>query len=169
MRIAEVYSLICLDSWSHPWDSLASVLPGITQEAAAWACPAYADDIETPADWPKPGSILWQLNHILACKAGYTSVLRAMDHDADADTPPLHDLAQLKAALASAGEAYITALLERSDEDFARVIGRDLTLRAFIDSNLRHEIWHAGQIAVLKRLYRSATAASISPVGHESD
>ena len=52
------------DAWEHKWESLRAVLDGVSEEEAAWQPPCYAAE-EREEGWPPPGTIRWQVAHIV--------------------------------------------------------------------------------------------------------
>lgn len=144
-------------AWGHAWESLTAVLDGVTEEEAYWQAPAYAAD-EPESGWPAPGTIAWQVAHIAHCKRYYASIV---SHRRDAEPPPTAahiarpDFAAERAELDAAHEAQRAALLEvTADELEASACGK-MPLGEFIAMTTRHDAWHASQIAVARRLYRT--------------
>ena len=154
MRNMELLVKILDDGWGHKWESLTEVLDGISEEAAAWQAPCYRS-VPREEHWPSPGSIHWQVAHIAACKREYTGILQCRGQaPASADAPyrPA-SFAEDVECLKRAHEAQRRSILELSDEDLSRTVSGGMTLLEFLSMCLRHDIWHASQIAVAKRLW----------------
>jgi len=149
--------ILAADSWSHPWEGFRSAYVDCSQDELDRISPLYeGEPFET--GWPPPGTISWQLNHVGACKQAYTWDIQ---HPAEADNPCYWQVHRERNALFAA--------LERAHEDFlAACRSADMavpiagkgghTLATYLGIALRHEIWHAGQIAVLRRTQRHADA-----------
>jgi uncharacterized damage-inducible protein DinB len=137
------------DAWNHDFESLMSVLDGVSEEEAAWQPPCYHDVPMTPG-WPAPGSIRWQVAHIAFYKREYAARISdrggpTPDSSRTATTTFAEDLAELHAAHEAEREA-ITAL---SAPDLTSELGQ------FLAAIIRHDVWHAAQIAVVRRLWRT--------------
>ncbi len=143
------------DLWGHEWESLTAVLRGLTEEEANWRAPCYAGLDATAGDAP-PGSILWQIAHIASCKREYASMFGASP--AEAASAPVTGLLDLSACLlelerAQAVERAAIAALRGSDLE--RPLPNGQTVARQIALALRHDAWHAGQIALARRLWRT--------------
>ncbi len=149
MRAVDAFLLALDDAWSHDWESLMSVLKGVTEEEAVWQAPCYRHEPRVPGA-PPPGSIRWQVVHVAECKASYTLRLCGNREARSPDVPPLgtSTFVQDLAALHEAHRA------ER--EEIAAIPDAELTpaVADFLTNIIRHDIWHAGQIAVARRLWR---------------
>jgi len=157
MRAAEVLLLAFDHAWEHTWESLQSALQGVGVQEAEWQAPAYAE-AEREAGWPLPGSIAWQVAHVAHCKRYYTEVILQRARPGEPATPPRPphqgfevELVGLRAAHA-VQRAAIAAL---GDTDLATRVGSAMSLVEFVTMCTRHDVWHAAQIAVARRLYRA--------------
>jgi hypothetical protein len=138
-------------SWGGKWESLMSALKGVTEDEAAWQAPCYVKDLVEKEGWPKPGSILWQVAHIDFCKRYYVSVITGEPEKTPDRIPAatLHEELEklrgtqedLRAAIAALTESRLTQPAEKT------------TLHDFIHTIIRHDVWHAGQIAMARRLW----------------
>ncbi|HEY3320428.1 MAG TPA: DinB family protein [Planctomycetota bacterium] len=143
-------------NWNHNWESLQSVLKDVTPDEATFQGPCYAAE-EREANMPPPGSILGQLVHIHWCNLHYANVirLRPQKEIADPPQPPVMSLQQTIDALHGSHDALRAEVAKLTEADLAGACGHGAkTLAEFLASCLRHEIWHAGQIALARRLYR---------------
>ena len=157
MRAVDVLLLSFDHAWAHRWESFAAVLDGVHPDEAGWQAPAYGD-AEVEARWPLPGSIHWQVAHTAHCKRHYAELLTQRDR---AGRPPEpvreqaltfdEDLALLRHVHARQREA-IAAL---TDADLDGRVGNAMNVAEFIAMTIRHDVWHASQIAVARRLYRN--------------
>lgn len=138
------------NAWEHEWESLMSVLSGVSEEEANWQAPCYTD---TPAaaEWPARGTIRWQVAHVAHCKREYTARLRSSEREGPSPNLPhrptrnyAEDLHELRQAHADQRQAIGRLGAEELTEGVAD----------FLANTLRHDIWHGGQIAVARRLYR---------------
>ena len=138
------------DAWNHDFESLTFALDGVSEEEGAWQPPCYAD-VPATEGWPAPGSIQWQVAHIAFYKREYAARIRGEGEPTPQprtpDTRFEQDVAELHAAHAVEREA-IAAL---SDAELTPELER------FLAAIIRHDVWHAGQIAVARRLWRTRT------------
>lgn len=158
------------DVWNHRWESTTSVLEGVTPEEAGWRHPAYARE-EEDEGLPLPGTILWHIAHLEYCTRYYTDILRLRPVTDDPEVVLPKDLSFPRIiellADARAGLRHEMSLLTDRDLDAPCHHGKSVS--EFLRMVIRHESWHGGQMAVVRRLYRERNAvdsASVVPVVH---
>jgi hypothetical protein len=102
---------------------------------------------------PKPGTIRWQVAHLEHCARHYTEILRKRPIAREPVTPPpgIDDFAELINRLERARQEEIQQL---SEADLDAPCVRGMCVAQFVRGIIRHEAWHAGQLAVIRRLYR---------------
>ena len=154
----EIYLQGLDDLWSHPWESLAGALEGVGEIEATWQPPAYADE-DVEEGWPLPGTLAWHVAHLAHCKRHYAQVVRGRESaQAVAVRPrrPLASFAEERAALAAAQAELRAALAEVPGDALTLHVGTEasMQLSTFLAAILRHDAWHAGQIAMVRRLHR---------------
>jgi uncharacterized damage-inducible protein DinB len=157
MRAVDAFLLSLDHAWTHRWESLANVLDGIHPDEAGWQAPTYGD-AEHEAGWPPPGSIHWQVAHIAHCKRSYTEYILQRDRPGRPPAPPrLPDRTwdQEVVALKHAHARQRDAIASLTDADLETRVGNAMTVAEFLAMIIRHDIWHASQIAVARRLYRN--------------
>lgn len=147
------------DAWDHRWESLTAVLDGVTDEEAQWQHAAYADEAREEG-WPLPGSIAWHVAHVAHCKRYYTKIVVARGSDATTDVDPrspCETFAEELGALEEAHKLQRAAIASVTDDEMHFGVGTHtpMALAEFLAMSIRHDAWHGGQIAVLRRLYRS--------------
>lgn len=145
---------------SHSFESLDSALAGVTEDEAFWQAPCYAAD-EREDGWPPPGSIAWQVAHLAHCKRHYAAYFRrAGETERPPVTPwtPCATLAELLAALDAAHVEQRAAIASLGEDGLDLSAGNDMSFREFLSMCVRHDTWHASQIAVARRLYRTRAA-----------
>jgi hypothetical protein len=144
-------------AWDHKFESVQAVLADVAEEEAAWQAPCYAD--EPPEEgWPLPGTVHWQVAHLAHCKRHYAEfVLRRREPDRPpvVPRPPNRTFAEELTELAAAHTALREAIAACTDDELDVVVGNGMPLREFLAMSTRHDTWHAGQIAVARRLYRT--------------
>jgi hypothetical protein len=153
------------DAWGHAWESLQSVLGGVTEEEAFWQAEAYAGEAPE-AGWPKPGTIAWHVAHVAHYKRYYTDIIRPAGQEGRPEVrpwTPRPDLRSLRGALQDAHEAQRAAIADFPDDRLDVVAGNDMPFREFLAMCIRHDTWHASQIAVARRLYRASHPAPKAP------
>ena len=149
MNPIEVVLLQFDGAWSHDWESLRSALEGLSEEEANWQAPCYRS--ETAAGgWPLPGSVRWQVAHVAHYKREYAARLGSDPEAGSPDLPhrPSMSFAEDLAELHAAHAAQRTAI-ERLDPGALTP-----AVAEFLSNTIRHDSWHAGQIAIARRLYR---------------
>ncbi len=156
MHALDVLLLAFDHAWEHRWESLQSALKGVEAPEAQWQAPAYAE-AEREEGWPLPGSIAWQVAHVAHCKRYYTEVIlqRARPGEpAMPPRPPHQGFEEEVAGLRAAHAAQRVAIAALSDADLEARVGSAMSLVEFVTMCTRHDVWHASQIAVARRLYR---------------
>jgi len=146
-------------TWSHEWESVRAALDGVNDDEAAYQAPCYAGET-TEDGWPPPGTIAWQVAHLTHCKRDYTAILRSAGTGAGAtpDAPPwvpVAAFAELRAQLKGAHEEERLAMSAITDAQLDDIAGDEMPLRDFLAMIIRHDAWHAAQIAVARRLFRT--------------
>ncbi len=144
-------------TWSHEWESLHAVLDGVNDAEAAYQAPCYAGET-TEDGWPAPGTIAWQVAHLTHCKRDYTAILRSASTDAVLDAlpwVPVAEFAALRKQLRGAHEDERLAMSAITDAQLDDIAGDEMTMREFLAMIIRHDAWHAAQIAVARRLFRT--------------
>lgn len=150
------------DARDHAYESWRPLLEGVRDDEACWQPPMYAGE-PAEAGWPPPGTIAWQVAHLAHCKRYYAKALatRAAAEMPEADARvPLPDFAAELQALDAAHDRQRAAMRDLSDEDLPTPLCGGRSVADFVLSTTRHDIWHGGQIAVLRRAYRARDAES---------
>jgi len=145
------------DAWAHKWESLTGTLAGVAEEEAAWQAPCYAAE-EPEAGWPLPGTTLWQVAHLAHCKRYYAAVVRSRGREKrpePAPRAPLTSLGEERAALEAAHREERAAIQACRDDEMGTSVGGGMTLGEFLAMAIRHDTWHASQIAIARRLWRT--------------
>lgn len=144
------------DAWNHRFESLNAALEGVTEETAFFQHASY-DDVPEENGWPKPGSIAWQVAHVTDYKDVYAENLERIGGSTVPPDPPRipgTTLTQLKRDLAEAHARERRALEALADVDLDGDAGNDMSVAEYLAMILRHDVWHASQIAVATRLAR---------------
>ncbi len=142
------------DAWSYKWESLESVLDGITEEVAAYRHTIYSD-VEREPGYPPSGTILWHVVHLAHCYRHYANGIerRPAPHE-EFPVPEAHSLAEaisnLKRYRAELRNAIASVPEDRLDD---KVFDYDSAAH-LVRMIVRHDAWHASQIAVVKRMHR---------------
>lgn len=142
----------------HPWESLESLLKNVTADEASWQAPCYAQE-ELQQNGPPPGTILWQLNHLSGCNRHYVEVLRNRPEKDFPEAAPGSPLTTFSAALEELRASHAALRAEVSKVkagELKDACGHgSRNVADFIAGCLRHEIWHAGSMVLIRRLYRA--------------
>jgi uncharacterized damage-inducible protein DinB len=143
-------------------ESILAVLKDVTPEESTWQHPAYAVEKHMPG-LPAPGTLLWQVAHLEHCARHYAQIVRARPVMEEPTTPPppASNLPELLVALHRAAQGELRGLiaeLSEADLNEACVLGHSvhggMSVAEFLRMIIRHDSWHAGQMAVARRLYR---------------
>ncbi len=151
------------DAWGHPYESVASVLDGVTDDECTWQPPGY-DDVEREDAGPAPGTIAWHVAHITACKNEYACYVRDRGKDVDLEGAEHEIPPTWKAARKAldAAHAWLRHEVEAvKPDELTLAANHKMPLDEFLAMAIRHDTWHAGQIAVLKRLYAQRGQATL--------
>jgi hypothetical protein len=147
------------DTWSHKCESLRSVLQGITSKESSLQDPAYASEPRI-AGLPEPGTICWQLAHLEHCARHYTQILRdrPVAHEPLTPPPGTANLPELIRRLEEA-RGLLREEIERLREvELDAPCVRGMSVAEFVRIAIRHEAWHAGQLVIVRRLYRQRSS-----------
>lgn len=157
MRALDALLLSFDHAWAHRWESLTAALDGVHPEEASWQSPAYRD-AEPEAGWPLPGTLHWHVAHVGHCKLHYTDLVTQRDRPGRPPAPVRRagnsyddDVALLRHAHARQREA----LASLGDGDLPGRVGNGMSVAELVVMAVRHDVWHAGQIALARRLYRN--------------
>ena len=142
--------------WSHQDESVMTALKDVTPAEAQWQHPAYAVEEQMPS-MPGPGTILWQIAHLAHCARHYAEILRRRPVINEPRTPPptASTLSDLLASMDRAHTALRAEIAALSEDDLSQACARGMVAEEFLRMVIRHAGWHAGQIAVVRRLYRT--------------
>lgn len=148
------------EAWSHPCESVSAVLKDLAPEEAAWQHAAYAREDPWPG-MPLPGTILWQVAHLEHSARHYAYILRNRPVTQEPETPPptATDLGALRSALERAHGELRGSIAELSDSALSEPCARGWDVGEFVRMMIRHNVWHAGQIAVVRRLFHECARA----------
>jgi DinB superfamily len=143
------------DVWSHGCESLHSALKDVSSTEASWQDSSYAVE-PLVQGLPEPGTICWHVAHLEHCARHYTAILRGRPlADEPVTLPPgMAELSELTERLERARRLFRTEIENLSDMDLQAFCARGMNVAEFLRMAIRHEAWHAGQIAVIRRLYR---------------
>ncbi len=145
------------DGWAHKWESLTEATRDVTEEEAFFQAACYADD-EREEGWPPPGSIAWQVAHVAHCKRYYTLLIcergRSVERPESGPFTPRDSFAAYLAELEAAHLEQRAAIAEVRPDELSLLAGNSMPMDEFLAMAIRHDVWHAAQIAVGRRLYR---------------
>jgi hypothetical protein len=116
----------------------------------------YAGE-EREDGWPVPGTIAWQIAHVTHCKRHYADCFRSVGKGAIPPVRPwteVTSLTELLDLLAQAHAEQLAALGALTDAQLDVDIRGGMSVVDFAAMNIRHDAWHASQIAVARRLLR---------------
>lgn len=140
------------DAWDHEWESIQSSLEGVTEEEARWQAPCYSDEPPTKGGL-LAGTIHWHVWHLSCCKLEYASIYR----DSTAGVSQLEPLGTFGAErqrLKEMQRAQSQALSTVTEDGLERSVDNGPTVGELVTGHVRHDAWHGGQIALIRRLYR---------------
>jgi len=142
------------DAWNFKWESLCDALKGVTEEEAQWQADCYADEPQEEG-WPKEGTILGQVAHIAISKKHYVNLIkqRPSEDVKEPERKPAKTLEEERIYLKTVHEEYRAVVEALSQDNLSDTVRGDMPLHQFIAMNIRHDVWHASQIKVARRLY----------------
>jgi hypothetical protein len=140
--------------WSADWESLWSVLPKVTEEEAHFQHPIYSD-VEREEGHPPSGTIMWHLVHLSHCYRWYKLVIEQRPNTPeDPGPPPGATLAEAIESLKKYRDELRETIANVPEEALEEKLYYDKPVVALCRSTVRHDAWHASQIAVARRLYK---------------
>lgn len=140
--------------WSHPWESLETIVKDVSEEEAWYQHPIYSKE-EREVGHPPSGSILWHVVHLGHCYKWYKELILAMPERPPEPSPPeaknlAEGIANLKLCRGNLRECISNLRVDK----FTEKIYNGSTISDQARMIVRHDAWHGGQIAVARRLYR---------------
>ena len=142
------------DAWSYKWESLTAALSGVTEEETAYQHPIYSD-AEREEGHPPSGSILWHLVHLAHCYRHYVSAIERRPESSEEFPPPeAGSLAEAISNLKRYRAELRNAIASVPEEELDDEVFNYKTVAQLARMTVRHDAWHASQIAIAKRLYR---------------
>lgn len=141
-------------SLDDPFESLGYALKDLSEAESSWQHPAYRKE---PHDQGVgvPGTILWHINHLELCHRHYTATIANPDPEHPPKTQPAGEmnLSDTLSALESANVELRNAISSLTPDDLSRLVRPSNDLADFIAMIIRHVVWHASQITMIRRLY----------------
>jgi hypothetical protein len=137
---------------------MESAVRGLTDAEALWQTPGFALEPREPP-CPPPGTILWQYAHIAGCNRHYLQVLRhrpAQEVPAVLTTPQPASLAAVLDELRASHNALRAEVANITETEPSAGCGDGAAdVGDFLAACLRHETWDAGQVSLIRWLYRA--------------
>lgn len=144
------------DARSHKWESFDLVTKDLTEEEVQYQHAAYAMERQEDG-WPKPGTVLWHLVHMEYWYRYYIDCLERPTEGSE--LPPPNSGTTLATAMEKL-DATRKTLRDRisdiPDEGLDFMLRGHIRTGEFIRMIIRHDTYHAAQIAVARRLYKSS-------------
>jgi hypothetical protein len=143
------------DTLSYPEESLEYILRDLTEEEARYQHLSY--DSEPPEEnYPPAGTALWHLVHLAHCYKHYVNKIEYRPNQppdilAPAADSLLEAIQNLRTHRARLRETFAALPESAFDEPIANYP----SIAAFMRMVTRHDAWHSGQIAVVRRLFRT--------------
>lgn len=159
--MSEISQLLaaCDENFGHTYDSVLSALKGVGASESTYQHACY--NLVPPEEGlPPAGTILWQMAHLSVNKQRYAAILQQYLGVSVPEPvePRRHTAAILLHELRIAHSRLRNTIAALKDEDLARELPREcgypMRVDAFIRTINRHDSWHAGQIAVARRLFK---------------
>lgn len=147
------------DNWSHRWESLRPLLVEVTDDEASWQHQAYTGERD-PMGLAEPGTIRWHVGHLEQNARRYVHVLRSrpVAKNPDVPAPTLSNIRDIVERFERVRSELRAEIAQVEDADLDDLCRGEMTVGEFVRMVIRHEIWHAGQIVVIRRLYRTSRA-----------
>ena len=143
------------DALSHEWESIEYAIKDLTDEEAAYQHPAYRD--EPPEDGhPPAGTALWHLVHLQNCYDYYNIGIQSRPNKAEEVwTAGASTVAEAIANLMKSRATLRSTVAELTESQLDDKLGSGRTVIELVRASIRHDAWHAGQIMVARRLWRT--------------
>ncbi len=144
-------------AWDRPWESIMSALEGVSEEEAVFQHPAFSEEV-SEAGLPLPGTVLWYVTHLAACYRMYKAAIELRP----GAPPEIEQVpSSLSAAIADLKQTrdelrHVIANLSEHELDDELHWGNSIV--DLVRGIVRHDAWHGGQIAIVRRLYRMREA-----------
>ena len=144
------------DTWSHEGESLRPLLEGVTDHEAAWQHESYVD-AQDAKGLTQPGTIRWHVGHLEQCSRRYVQILRTrpVAENPVIPAPALTTLSDMVHRFETVRHELRAEIARIEDADLTAPCRAAMTFDEFVLMVIPHEAWHAGQIAVIRRLYRT--------------
>jgi uncharacterized damage-inducible protein DinB len=143
------------DAWSYKWESLTAALKDVTEEEAAYQHPIYSD-VEREDGHPPSGSIMWHVVHLAHCYRHYVSTIERRPGSSEAFPPPeANSLTEAIANLIRCRAELRSAIASVDEAELDGEVSNYKTVAQLARMTVRHDAWHASQIVIAKRLYRT--------------
>ena len=141
------------DIQDHAFESTISALAEVSENEVLWQHPAYRE-IEPEAGLPVPGTILWHVAHLEHCTRFYANILRlrGSDQDPHVAPPAMLEWPGIADLFYDARRELREQLALLSEDDLDAICYNGRTTGEFLRIIFRHESWHGGQIAMIRRL-----------------
>lgn len=148
--------LIAFDeAWSFKWESITTAISDVTDDEANFQHAAYAD-VEREEGHPPSGTILYFVFHLADCYAYYVSLIA--DRPLRIEIPTANAVSNMAEAIAllTANRALLReAVASLNEAQLLEPIFNHKTVAQLVRMSIRHDAWHSGQIALIRRLYRT--------------
>ena len=147
------------EAWSFKWESIESVLNDISDEEALYQHPSYSN-LQQEESHPPPGTILTLLVHLADCYGYYRALI--IHRPEMLNVPPPLEAGNMKVAMSNLMLRRLElreAIDSLAEAQFEEKIYNHKSVAQLIRMLIRHDAWHSGQIALIKRLYRNTIGA----------
>ncbi len=143
------------DAWGHKWESLESALNGATEEEVMYRHYSYADE-PPEEEHPPAGTILWHLVHLAHCYRNYAVRIEHRPHkQEDLPAPSAGSLSEAIDNLKRYRKELRKAIERVPEPALEEKLPSGEPIASFVRSVVRHDAWHAAQIVVVRRLWRT--------------
>ena len=140
--------------WSHPWESVESILKDVSEEEVWYQHPIYSKE-EREVGHPPSGSILWHIVHLGQCYRWYRSWIISRPNKPTEVLPlEAQSLVEGIANVKLCRDELRDCLSSLSEDQLSEKLYGGKMVIDLARASIRHDAWHGGQIAVAKRLYR---------------
>ncbi len=142
------------EAWSFKWESIESVLGDISHEEAHYQHPCFAS-VEREKGYPLPGTILTHITHLGECYCYYRGLIIHRPNLVDDPAPfETQDIKEAITNLRKCRESLRECINALSEDQFEDKIYNLKSVAQEVRMVVRHDAWHSGQIALVRRLYR---------------
>ena len=140
-------------AWDRPWESIMAAIKGVTEDEAVFQHAAFSDEV-AEIGFPLHGTILWYVTHLASCYRMYKAAIEVRPNAPPEFQHVSSTFEEALVTLKQTRDELREAIVNLSEQELDEKLYWENTIADLVRGTVRHDAWHAGQIAVVRRLYR---------------